>query len=101
LYLVEYSGLDPSNPIDAVAGNSGAAGSVSSGKATTTAAGDIIFGYCAADWACTPGSGFTARSTFHDNLIEDMQASGPGSHAATGNATNGWSMHMVALRPAH
>ena len=49
LYLTEYSGIDATNPIDAQAGASGSAGAVSSGNATTTAAGDIIYGYCVGD----------------------------------------------------
>ena len=98
LYLTEYSGIDPTNPIDAQAGASGKAGAVSSGNATTTVAGDVIYGYCAADWACTAGSGFATRSNLNDNLIEDMLAGSPGSYAATGSATNGWTMQMVALR---
>jgi len=99
VYLTEYSGADPTNPIDAQAGSSGKAGSVSSGKATTTAAGDLIFGYCVGDWVCTAGSGFTARSTFNNNLIEDKLAGSAGSYAATGSATNGWTMQMVAIKP--
>ena len=99
LYLSEYTGVDPTNPIDAQAGASGNAGAVSSGNATTTVAGDVIFGYCVADWACTVGSGFAARSTFNSNLIEDMLAGNPGSYAAKGFANNGWTMQMVALKP--
>ena len=63
-------------------------------------AGDIIYGYCVGDWACTAGSGFTARSTLDGNLIEDMLAGSAGSYAATGSATNGWTMQMVALKSA-
>ena len=100
LYLAEYTGIDAVNPIDVQAGAAGNAGSVSSGNATTTVAGDIIFGYCLADWSCTAGSGFAARSTYNHNLIEDMVAGAPGSYAATGTANNGWTMHMVALKPA-
>ena len=100
LFLTEYSGIDPTNPIDAQAGAAGSAGPVSSGNATTTAAGDMIYGYCAADWACTAGSGFTARATFNDDLIEDTLAGNAGSYAATGSANNGWTMQMVALKPA-
>ena len=99
VYSTEYSGADLSNPIDAKTGASGGAGSVSSGSAITTASGDVIFGYCVADWSCTAGSGFNTRSTFNDNLIEDMTAAGPGAYTATANATNGWSMHMVAIKP--
>src|SRR5580692_6717257 len=100
LYLTEYSGMDPVNPIDAQAGASGNAGLVSSGNATTTVAGDVIFGYCVGDWTCSAGSGFAARSTFNGNLIEDMMAGNPGAYAARGSANNGWSMQMVALKPA-
>ena len=100
LYLTEYSGVDQVNPVDVQAGASGNAGPVSSGNATTTVAGDVIFGYCVADWACTAGSGFAARSTFNNNLIEDMPAGNPGSYAAKGSANNGWTMQMVALRLA-
>jgi len=100
LYLSEYSGISATSPIDAQAGASGSAGAVSSGSATTTAAGDIIYGYCVADWTCTAGSGFTARSTLDANLIEDERAGSAGSYAATGTANNGWTMQMVALKPA-
>ena len=100
LYLTEYTGIDPNNPIDALASASGSAGAVSSGNATTTVAGDVIFGFCIGDWVCTAGSGFAARSSFHGNLVEDKLAGSAGSYAATGTANNGWSMQMVALRPS-
>ena len=99
LYLIEYTGVDPTNPIDAQAGASGNAGAVSSGNATTTATGDLIYGYCIADWACTAGSGFAPRSNFHSNLIEDELAGKAGSYAAIGSANNGWTMQIVALKP--
>jgi hypothetical protein len=100
LYLNEYSGIDPINPIDAQAGASGNAGAVSSGNATTTVAGDMIYGFCMGDLACTVGSGFAARSTLNGNLVEDEIAGSPGSYAATGTANSGWTMQMVALKPA-
>ena len=100
VYLTEYGGLDPTSPIDAQAGASGAAGLVSSGPATTTVAGDILYGYCVADWTCNAGSGFTARSTLNNNLIEDGAAGNTGTYAAMGFANNGWTMQLVALKPA-
>ena len=100
LYLSEYSGVDPTNPIDVQAGTTGGAGPVSSGNATTTVAGDVIYGFCLADSTCTVGSGFTARSTLNNNLVEDEKAGTPGSYAATGTSNNGWTMRMVALKPA-
>jgi len=97
-YITEYTGVAAS-PIDTQTGATGSAGGVSSGKGTTTVAGDLIFGYCVADYACTAGSGFTARSTFNDNLIEDTTVGNAGAYAATGTANNGWSMQMVAIKP--
>jgi hypothetical protein len=98
LYLTEYTGANQTNPIDTQVGASGNAGAVSSGNATTTAAGDIIYGYCVGDWVCSAGTGFTARSNFDGNLIEDDLAATAGSYAATGSATNGWTMQMVAIK---
>ena len=100
VYLTEYAGVNQTNPIDAQTGAAGNAGPVSSGKAMTTAAGDVIYGYCVGDGTCTVGSGFAARSTLDSNLIEDETAGNPGPYAATGSATNGWTMQMVALKPA-
>ena len=100
LYLTEYFGMNPTSPIDAQAGATGSAGTVSSGDATTTVASDVIYGYCVGDGTCTAGSGFTARSTIDNNLIEDEIAGNPGAYAATGSATSGWTMQMVALKPA-
>src|SRR5262249_30053367 len=100
IYLTEYTGVDWTNPIDAQAGASGNAGPVSSGNATTTVAGDLIYGFCVGDWNCTAGSSFAMRSKFDGNLIEDAQASNAGTYVATGSANNGWTMQMVALKPA-
>ncbi|HUK51813.1 MAG TPA: putative Ig domain-containing protein [Candidatus Binatia bacterium] len=100
IYISEYTGIDPNNPVDVLASASGSAGAVSSGNATTTVAGDVIFGFCIGDWVCTAGSGFAARSNLNGNLVEDKLAGSAGSYAATGTANNGWTMQMVALKPA-
>jgi hypothetical protein len=60
----------------------------------------MIYGYCFANSACTVGSGFAALSTLNENLVEDMTAGSPGGYAATGTANGGWTMQMVALKPA-
>ncbi len=98
LYLSEYTGVNQTNPIDVQAGAAGSAGAVSSGSATTTAAGDIVYGSCVGDWVCAAGTGFTARSNFLGNLIEDEVVGAAGSYAATGSANNGWTMQMVAIK---
>ena len=100
VYLTEFTGVNQNNPIDAQAGATGYAGSVSSGNATTTQAGDAIYGFCVGDNACTAGSGFTALSNLHSNLSEEQIAGNAGSYAATGSANSSWTMQMVALKPA-
>jgi hypothetical protein len=100
IYISEYSGVDKVTPIDAQAGASGSASAVSSGGGNTTASGDLIYGYCIGDIVCTAGSGFTTRSTYAGNLVEDMVVTAPGTYAATGSANSGWTMQMVALKPA-
>ena len=100
VYLSEYSGIDPNNPIDAQSGASGNAGAASSGSATTSVAGDIIYGYCVADGACAAGSGFTTRSALASDLVEEKLVSSAGSYTATATATSGWTMQMLALKPA-
>ena len=100
VYLSEYHGLNATSPIDNHAGASGSTAAVSSGAASTTVAGDIIFGYCLGDSSCTAGAGFTTRSSMDGNLMEDMVAGKAGAYAATGSASSTWSMQMVALKPA-
>jgi hypothetical protein len=99
VYAVEYSGADPSNPIDGQAGAAGASNSVSSGATSTTVANDLIFAYCVGDSSCTAGSGFATRSNFHNNLVEDVPAGNPGSYSASANADGGWTIQMVAIKP--
>ena len=67
----------------------------------TTVANDVIYGYCVrATRSALEGSGFAARSEdFDGNLSEDTMAGSAGGLAATGLATAGWTMQMVALKP--
>ena len=55
--LLEYSGLDTTNPLDATAGAAGTSNSSDSGAATTTSANELIFG------AGTTGGSFNAAGT--------------------------------------
>ena len=100
LYLVEYSGADITTPIDVQIGAAGPAGNASSGSAAVNFPNERIFGFCVGDSACTTGVGFTARSTFNNNLVEDMPAGAAGPYAATGKANNGWTMQMFGIKPA-
>ena len=60
--ILEYSGVDPSNPLDVATGTSGNSNIADSGSVTTTAANELIFG---ADMVTAntivAGAPFTAR----------------------------------------
>ncbi|HYR87936.1 MAG TPA: LamG-like jellyroll fold domain-containing protein [Terriglobia bacterium] len=97
IYLFEYKGIRTVSPLDGAAQSSGSSSSVSSGTITTTATGDLLFGFCISDSSCSKGSGFTARSTYESNLGEDEIVSAPGPNAATATSTAPWIMHAAAF----
>jgi len=103
--ILEYAGVDPSNPVDVVAGASGTAGTASSGAVTTTYPNDLIFG-ANMTTGCTngPGTGFTERVVTQPDCdgAEDKKVTTVGSNAATMSVSSGspWVMQMVAFRGA-
>jgi fibronectin type 3 domain-containing protein len=101
--ILEYSGADPINPVDATSANMGNSAASDSGSATTTNATDLIFGANLSQAASiAPGLGFTQRPlTWPDgNVLEDEIVTATGSYDAS--ATLGvpapWIMQMVAFR---
>jgi len=61
--ILEYSGIDTTNPVDVVAGAAGSSSTTNSGSVTTTNAADLLVG---ANTVVTltsgPGSGYTQRA---------------------------------------
>jgi hypothetical protein len=102
VYAHEYAGVDRVNPVDAVAANSGASGSLNSGTLTTSTSNDLLFGAGASDNVITGvGSGYAVRSTAYGNLTEDRATATAGSYTATATQNgNAWVMQAVAFRGA-
>jgi hypothetical protein len=100
--ILEYSGLDPTSPLDVTAAAAGSGASASSGGATTTSANELIFGSGTTTGTAftAPGSGFTTRVLdIYGNLAEDMTVSSPGSNAATAtNSSGNWVMQMATFK---
>ena len=101
--IAEYSGADPSNPVDVTAAASGTTNSSNSGSATTTNATDLIFGAnIVATLTTGPGSGFTSRmiTSPDGDIVEDEMATSTGSYSASAplSAAGPWIMQMVAFR---
>ena len=101
--ILEYSGADPSNPVDVTAANSGNSATSSSGSATTNNATDLIFGANIVLTGTTgPGSGFTSRmiTSPDGDIAEDQAVTTTGSYSATApvSPSGPWIMQMVAFR---
>src|SRR3984893_14505106 len=103
--ILEYSGIDPLNPVDVVVGATGASGTSDSGAVTTRNGTDLLLGANYVQTGTTgPGTGFTQRllSGSRSDLIEDQVVTATGTYSATAPlGTQGWGvMQMVVLRAA-
>jgi chitodextrinase len=101
--ILEYSGVDTTNPVDATASSSGNSNSAATNSAATTYANDLIVG---ANTIYTltagPGAGFANRTiTSPDgDIAEDKIVSVTGSYSASAplNGAGPWVMQMVAFK---
>ncbi len=99
--ILEYSGLDPSNPLDVTASAAGSSISPNSGAVTTTGANELIFGAgTTATGFYAPGTGFTTRIITGDgDIAEDQVVSSTGSYSATGKTSSApWVMQIATFR---
>ena len=98
IYLHEYSGLDPINPVDAFSVNVANGTSFSSGNITTTASHDLLYGIEIDSRSATAAAGWTTRSTLGANVAADRDAATPGTYAFTGQSTGGSIAWIVAFK---
>jgi IPT/TIG domain-containing protein len=99
--ILEYSGLDPTSPLDVTAAAAGNGPSASSGFATTTSANELIFGAGnSAHHFTAGGTGFYSRMiNIFGNIAEDKTVTSSGSYdATTTNITGLWVMQMATFR---
>ena len=102
--ILEYSGIDPLNPVDVSAAATGNSALSSSGAVITKNAKDLLVGANIA-WTGTtgPGSGLTQRLiTNVGDIAEDQVVTALGSYSASAplSSAGPWIMHMVAFRSA-
>ena len=103
--ILEYSGLDPANPLDVAVGATGSAITSNSGALTTTNPTDLILGANIVEsYTIGPGSGYTQRmiTSPDGDIAEDWLVTSTGSYSATAplGATGGWVTQAVAFRAA-
>ena len=104
LRIAEYSGVDPTNPVDVVAAAQGTGTLSNSGSVTTTNANDLLVGAnLVQDQTLGPGAGYTSRvlTSPDGDILEDEIVTTAGSYNATAQLNGGaWIMQMVAFRAA-
>jgi hypothetical protein len=102
--IAEYSGIDPTTPVDVVAAAQGNGASSSSGSVNTVNANDLLVGANLVQQSTTgPGAGYTSRviTSPDGDILEDQIVNTAGSRSATAAVTGGaWIMQMVAFRVA-
>jgi hypothetical protein len=101
--LLEYSGLDATNPLDVTAGAAGTSNSADSGAAETTSANELIFGAGTTKGSFNAaGAGFTACIiTNPDGDIGEhnlVSSTGSYSASATLSYSSAWVMQLVTFR---
>jgi len=104
LRIVEYSGVDPTRPLDVAGGQGGQATLTSSGAVATTNATDILVASNFSQQSTTAaGAGYTLRmKDQYAQIVEDATVGATGKYTATAPQTkSGWYlMQLVALRAA-
>jgi hypothetical protein len=103
--ILEYSGIDPANPLDGSVGSMGNSATTRSGALTTTNATDLLVGANTVASSTTgAGSGFTRRLLTQPDgdIAEDQIVTTTGSYNASAplNTAAAWVMQMVAFRAA-
>jgi hypothetical protein len=99
--VLEYSGLDTTNPLDVSAAATGSGTTANSGSATTTSANELIVGAGNPMSVFTgAGSGFSSRIiNAYGGISEDKIVSSTGTYNATATLTSGtWVMEMATFR---
>jgi len=107
LRILEYSGIDTSNPLDVAVTANGTGDNTAAGPVTTTSANDLLIGanFVSGGFAAV-GSGYTQRiwSLPNSDLVEDEIVTTAGSYSATATQDDPsggfWVMNMAAFKAA-
>jgi hypothetical protein len=101
--VLEYSGLDPVNPLDSTAASTGSTSSSSSGTATTTNPTTVLFSANTVSTSTSgAGAGYTKRviTSPDGDIAQDRMVSTAGSYSANAplSATGPWVMQLAAFK---
>jgi len=100
LYVHEYSGLDPTNPLESFSVQVGGGDSFTSAAVATTAENDLLFGIEIDLASASAAAGWRVRSVLDSNVAGDRNAPAAGNYAFTGGSTGGFIAWIAAFRQA-
>ena len=102
IHVSEWSGMPANVVVDQTSSATGNGTAVSSGAATTTANGELVFGEAWVNNTAAAGSGFTALSLINGDLDEYQVQPSAGSVATTftQSVSGQWLAIMVTFKPA-
>jgi len=100
--ILEYRGLDPTDPLNGGVGASGSSATSSSGTLTTTVSNVLLVAANDVSTATrAAGAGFTSRmiTSPDGNIVEDRIVTAPGSYSAAAalSSSGPWVMQLVAF----
>jgi chitodextrinase len=103
--ILEYSGIDPTNPVDVTAAGQGTSATSATAAVTTTSSVDLLVaGNLVTTSTSAAGTGFTSRMITNPDgdIAEDRVVTAAGSYSASAtlSSTGGWIMQLVAFRAA-
>jgi len=99
--VLEYTGADKTNPLDATAAAAGTSLTTNSGPASTTSLNELIFGAGTTFNGYYPGSGFTQRVlTNFGDIVEDATVASMGTYSVTAplHLSAPWVTQMATFR---
>jgi hypothetical protein len=105
VYLLEYSGQDAAAPYDTAAGATGIDNTLPTVSISTSVANEYLIFAGVFGASLTGGTGVTIQisntGTWYQRGGDKLAASsGSNTFAMSGNATTGWVLHGVAIKPA-
>ncbi len=102
VYLLEYSGVDATAPLDQTSSGTGSGTVMDSSSKTTTKAPELIYGFGADDNNCTADSPYTNRETTNGQCAADQTVFSTGLYhvTATENPTGAWLLQMATFKGA-
>jgi chitodextrinase len=102
LYVLEYSGLDRSGPLDTAVATSGSSADIDSGPLSTATNGELLIAVAASNAKVTrKPPHYHARSRKYANLVAEQLAAGAGVYDVTATQKgSAWAMQLVAFKAA-